>query len=81
MTKSPPLASAGTARPTNDDASRYAYDGNIEARRTDSRSMQVQSKSRCWLRNPWGNRNNTPNRRRVPRTQGRARRWGRTHKG
>jgi hypothetical protein len=47
MTKSPPLASARTARPTNDDASRYAYDGNIEARRTDSRSIQVQSKCRC----------------------------------
>jgi hypothetical protein len=35
------------ARPINDDASRYANDGNIGVRRTDSRNMQVQSKSRC----------------------------------
>jgi hypothetical protein len=35
------------ARPTNDDAGRYANDGNIGVRRTDSRNMQVQSKSRC----------------------------------
>ena len=58
---------------------RYASrDTSIGVRCTDCRNTRVQSKRRC-LRNPGGNRNNMPRRRMVPRTQGRVRRWGRTH--
>ena len=54
---------------------------DVGAGRADSRNMQVQSSSRCSLRNRRGNRTNMPNRRRVPRTQDRARAWGRTDMG
>ena len=70
-----PWSRQGPRDLTNDDASR---DTSIGVRCTDSRNTRVQSKRRC-LRNPEGNRNNMPHRRMVPRTQGRVRRWGRTH--
>jgi len=82
VTQFPPLRRQGLRDFTNDDARRDANDGNIGVRHTDSRRMRVQSKSRCWCpRNPGGNRNDMPHRRRVARTPGRTRRWGHTHLG